>query len=307
MQALLHYYDKKTGKKSRRPPQFAKKGAPSPPRFRFSANDVHLSRPEDHCPPRSLQPRLHRAVRPSSSSSLKRVAKTSFRSFEDHPQLGRFTLRDEGKTIAIGKVTKLITVCSFLLPSVIQRLISLAPFAADRGHCGSDAEVGAGGYWSAVDVEELYAAPCTLLVVVRRRRETNLGEAPSGIRPGVELTEDFLLPYPPPLKPTSTEQIMSGKLSTGRLQLQQVQRRRQRSGLADDTCLCPPTDYPSWAQLQSLYDADHAKLVLKDLFAADPERFAKFSRSYDNADKDVHLLVDFSKNLIDDKNSRGEK
>ena len=75
---------------------------------------------------------------------------------------------------------------------------------------------------------------------------------------------------------------MSGKLSTGRLQLQQVQRRRQRSGLADDTCLCPPTDYPSWAQLQSLYDADHAKLVLKDLFAADPERFAKFSRSYDN-------------------------
>lgn len=62
-----------------------------------------------------------------------------------------------------------------------------------------------------------------------------------------------------------------------------------------------PTDYPSWAQLQSLYDADHAKLVLKDLFAADPERFAKFSRSYDNASKDVHLLVDFSKNLIDDK------
>jgi peptide chain release factor subunit 3 len=28
--------------------------------------------------------------------------------FADYPQLGRFTLRDEGKTIAIGKVTKLI-------------------------------------------------------------------------------------------------------------------------------------------------------------------------------------------------------
>lgn len=26
--------------------------------------------------------------------------------FTDYPQLGRFTLRDEGKTIAIGKVTK---------------------------------------------------------------------------------------------------------------------------------------------------------------------------------------------------------
>lgn len=29
--------------------------------------------------------------------------------FEDYPQLGRFTLRDQGQTIAIGKITKLIT------------------------------------------------------------------------------------------------------------------------------------------------------------------------------------------------------
>lgn len=50
-----------------------------------------------------------------------------------------------------------------------------------------------------------------------------------------------------------------------------------------------------------MYDTEHAKLVLKDLFKADPERFNKFSRSYDNSTKDVHLLVDFSKNLIDDK------
>lgn len=41
--------------------------------------------------------------------------------------------------------------------------------------------------------------------------------------------------------------------------------------------------------------------MLKDLFAADPERFAKFSRTYNSPSKDVHLLVDFSKNLIDDK------
>lgn len=33
-----------------------------------------------------------------------------FLRFSDHPQLGRFTLRDEGKTIAIGKITKLIEV-----------------------------------------------------------------------------------------------------------------------------------------------------------------------------------------------------
>ena len=28
--------------------------------------------------------------------------------YADHPQLGRFTLRDEGKTVAMGKVTRLI-------------------------------------------------------------------------------------------------------------------------------------------------------------------------------------------------------
>ena len=27
--------------------------------------------------------------------------------FKDYPQLGRFTLRDEGRTVAIGKVEKL--------------------------------------------------------------------------------------------------------------------------------------------------------------------------------------------------------
>jgi len=30
-------------------------------------------------------------------------------SFADNPQLGRFTLRDEGRTIAIGKVLRLPT------------------------------------------------------------------------------------------------------------------------------------------------------------------------------------------------------
>jgi peptide chain release factor subunit 3 len=28
--------------------------------------------------------------------------------FSDHPHMGRFTLRDEGKTLAIGKVLKLV-------------------------------------------------------------------------------------------------------------------------------------------------------------------------------------------------------
>ncbi|WFD39934.1 translation termination factor GTPase eRF3 [Malassezia japonica] len=68
---LLHYYDKKTGKKSRRGPQFAKKGM-----------------------------KIIALVQTAQPVCLER--------FKDYPQLGRFTLRDEGKTVAIGKVTKLL-------------------------------------------------------------------------------------------------------------------------------------------------------------------------------------------------------
>ncbi|KAI3482149.1 hypothetical protein L1887_55280 [Cichorium endivia] len=70
--ALLHYYDKKTGKKSRRGPQFAKKGM-----------------------------KIIALVELAAPICVER--------FKDYPQLGRFTLRDEGRTVAIGKVTKLIT------------------------------------------------------------------------------------------------------------------------------------------------------------------------------------------------------
>jgi len=69
--ALLHYFDKKTNRKSKKPPQFAKKG--------------------------------QRIVALIETSALVCVEK-----FSDYPQLGRFTLRDEGKTVAIGRVTKLI-------------------------------------------------------------------------------------------------------------------------------------------------------------------------------------------------------
>ncbi|WFD24417.1 translation termination factor GTPase eRF3 [Malassezia equina] len=69
---LLHYYDKKTGKKSRKGPQFAKKGM-----------------------------KIIALIETTAPVCLER--------FKDYQQLGRFTLRDEGKTVAIGKVTKLIT------------------------------------------------------------------------------------------------------------------------------------------------------------------------------------------------------
>ncbi|CAG8771044.1 10046_t:CDS:2, partial [Acaulospora colombiana] len=68
---LLHYLDKKTGKRSKKPPQFAKKGM-----------------------------QVIAKIETSASICLE--------TYKDYPQLGRFTLRDEGKTIAVGKVLKLI-------------------------------------------------------------------------------------------------------------------------------------------------------------------------------------------------------
>ena len=69
--ALLHYYDKKTGKKSRKPPQFAKKGM--------------------------------KVVALLETAEGKGIC---LEKFNDYPQLGRFTLRDEGRTVAIGRVSK---------------------------------------------------------------------------------------------------------------------------------------------------------------------------------------------------------
>ncbi|KAI0827001.1 glucose-6-phosphate isomerase [Trametes gibbosa] len=56
--------------------------------------------------------------------------------------------------------------------------------------------------------------------------------------------------------------------------------------------------YAAWKKLQEIYDTQHENLVLKNLFAQDPERFAKFSREYTSDDPSVRILLDFSKNLI---------
>jgi peptide chain release factor subunit 3 len=69
--ALLHLIDKKTGKKTRKPPQFVKQG--------------------------------QKAI-----ARIETAGPICIETFEKLPQLGRFTLRDEGKTVAIGKVTKVI-------------------------------------------------------------------------------------------------------------------------------------------------------------------------------------------------------
>ncbi|KAJ9112556.1 hypothetical protein QFC19_000573 [Naganishia cerealis] len=69
--ALPHYFDKKTGRKSRKPAQFAKKGM-----------------------------RVIAVIQTSAPICIEK--------YSDYPMLGRFTLRDEGKTVAIGKVTKVL-------------------------------------------------------------------------------------------------------------------------------------------------------------------------------------------------------
>ena len=56
-----------------------------------------------------------------------------------------------------------------------------------------------------------------------------------------------------------------------------------------------PDILSAWQKLQQIYDSEHEKLVLKDLFAQDPQRFSKFSREYTGS---VTFLLDFSKNLI---------
>jgi len=59
------------------------------------------------------------------------------------------------------------------------------------------------------------------------------------------------------------------------------------------------TEYESWKKLQQIYDSEHSKLILKDLFSQDPSRFSSFSKEYVSPDDPtVTFLLDYSKNLI---------
>ncbi|KAK8046561.1 eukaryotic peptide chain release factor GTP-binding subunit [Apiospora saccharicola] len=72
---LLHKLQKGTGRKSKAPPTHAKRGDSIIARMQITGG--------------------------AGSVCIER--------FEDYPQMGRFTLRDQGQTIAIGKITKLIS------------------------------------------------------------------------------------------------------------------------------------------------------------------------------------------------------
>lgn len=56
-----------------------------------------------------------------------------------------------------------------------------------------------------------------------------------------------------------------------------------------------PTQTSAWKNLQAHYDQDMSKAHLRQLFAADPDRFAKFSRCTGD------ILVDLSKNIVTEK------
>ena len=70
LSAMIHLIDKKTGRKSKKAPQFLKKGQ-------------------------------------QGIVMIETAGPLCVETFSDSPRMGRFTLRDEGKTIAIGKITKL--------------------------------------------------------------------------------------------------------------------------------------------------------------------------------------------------------
>lgn len=72
--SLLHKLEPRTGRKSKKAPAFAAKGQNIIARLQVTSS----------------------------------AGKVCVERFEDYPQLGRFTLRDQGQTIAVGKITKLI-------------------------------------------------------------------------------------------------------------------------------------------------------------------------------------------------------
>lgn len=63
---------------------------------------------------------------------------------------------------------------------------------------------------------------------------------------------------------------------------------------------------PAWSELQQHRDAVGKSFVLKEAFAADPQRFEKLTRTFtlpgsvSSSGKPVDILFDFSKNLVSD-------
>lgn len=58
------------------------------------------------------------------------------------------------------------------------------------------------------------------------------------------------------------------------------------------------SDLKAWQQLQEHHTNLGRNIVLKEFFAEDPQRFQKFSRTFNNTADKSEILFDFSKNFI---------
>ncbi|KAF9886688.1 glucose-6-phosphate isomerase [Aspergillus nanangensis] len=58
------------------------------------------------------------------------------------------------------------------------------------------------------------------------------------------------------------------------------------------------TDLSTWKELQEHHNSLGKNIVLKDEFAKDPERFSRFSRTFQNSADGTEILFDFSKNFL---------
>ena len=69
--------------------------------------------------------------------------------------------------------------------------------------------------------------------------------------------------------------------------------------------MAPANTHPAWAALQSHRDTVGKSFVLKEAFAADPSRFANFTRTFaprpSVPGSGAEILFDFSKNFLTDE------
>lgn len=60
------------------------------------------------------------------------------------------------------------------------------------------------------------------------------------------------------------------------------------------------TDLSAWKKLQEHHVTLGREIILKEAFKKDPQRFEKFSRTFNNTADESEILFDFSKNFIEE-------
>lgn len=63
----------------------------------------------------------------------------------------------------------------------------------------------------------------------------------------------------------------------------------------------PATDLQAWKKLQTIHSSLGKSFHLKTAFAKDPERFSKFSYTFNNTADGSEILFDFSKNFVNEE------